>query len=101
MDTELISEILRSVKSDSQTVYSSLTSSIYRIHELADERVLANISRRPHNNLTNAAATSAEFSHDSLLHMSDVDKTLARALYGVSLPYTNGDLLDGEDSTHS
>ncbi|ESU37054.1 Hypothetical protein DHA2_153551 [Giardia duodenalis] len=98
MDTELISEILRSVKSDSQTVYSSLTSSIYRIHELADERVLANISRRPHNNLTNAAATSAEFSHDSLLHMSDVDKTLARALYGVSLPYTNGDLLDGEDS---
>ncbi|EFO64558.1 Hypothetical protein GLP15_4518 [Giardia lamblia P15] len=98
MDTELIREILGSVKHDSQTVYSSLTSSIYRIHELADERVLANISRKPHNNLTNSAAISPEFSHDSLLHMNDVDKTLARTLYGVSLPYTNSDLLDGEDS---
>lgn len=98
MDTQLINELLESVQNDSQAVYSSLTSSIYHMHELADERVLANISRRPHNNLTNSAAAAPEFSHDSLLHVNDVDKTLARTLYGVSLPYTNSDLVDGEDS---
>lgn len=98
MDTHLINELLESVQNDSQAVYSSLTTSIYHIHELADERVLANISRRPHNNLTNSATASPEFSHDSLLHMNDVDKTLAKALYGISLPYTNRDLVDGEDS---
>lgn len=98
MDTQLITELIESVHNDSKAIYSSLTSSIYHIHELVDERVLTNVSRKPHNNLTNSAAVAPEFSHDSLLHVSDVDKTLARTLYGISLPYTNRDLVEGGDS---